>query len=95
MSATNSSVYINLITDYQGKGVKQAESSLAGFEQLAKKAAKTFAGLFAVDKIKQFGQASMEAFLADQRALAVLDQTLTNVGLGFKEFELNPNPVIP
>jgi hypothetical protein len=83
MSATNSNVFINLITDYQNKGVQQAQQSLGGFEQLAKKAAVTFAGVFSAQKIVEFGKASVDAFAQDQKALALLDQTLSNMGLGY------------
>jgi len=83
MSSTNSNVFINLITDYQNKGVQQAQQSLGSFEQLAKKAAATFAGVFSAQKIFEFGKASVDAFTKDQKALALLDQTLSNLGLGY------------
>lgn len=89
MSANSSNVFINLITDYQSKGVNQAEQSLGGFESLAKKAAITFAGVFSAQKIMEFGKASVEAFMNDQKALRLLDQTLVNVGDGFDAMKTN------
>jgi len=82
--AIQENVAINFVTSYQGKGLNQAKSQVSSFETLANKAAKTFAGLFATKKIIDFGKASVDAFTADQKALALLDQTLVNVGLGFQ-----------
>lgn len=82
--ATQENVRINFVTSYDGKGLNNAKQQLNGFEALANKAAKTFAGLFAVQKITAFGKASLDAFTADQKAAASLSKTLINLGLGFQ-----------
>jgi len=89
MSSTSSNVFINLITDYQNKGAKDAESSLNGLQQLATKAAKAFAGSLSFEKGVQFGKASVDAFAADQKALALLDQSLKNLGLSLSSPDAN------
>jgi len=89
MSANKSNIFLNIITDYQNAGVQKAQSSLTSFESLAKKAAATFAGVFSAKAILDFGKASVAAFESDQKALALLDQTLVNIGEGFKSMQVN------
>lgn len=89
MSTTEANLFVNIISEFQGKGLTQAQTKLGSFEALAKRAAKTFAAVFAADKIIGFGKASVQAFLAEEKALALLDQTLRNVGLGFDSLNMN------
>lgn len=89
MSSNSSNVFINLITDYQNKGAKEAQASLSGFETLAKKAGTALAGAFSTEKVIAFGKASVEAFAADQKALALLDQSLKNLGLSLSSPDAN------
>ena len=84
MMATQENVRINFVTSYDGKGLNNAKQQLNGFEALANKAAKTFAGLFAAQKVLAFGKATVQAFTQDQAAAASLSKTLTNLGLGFQ-----------
>ena len=84
MATTQENVRINFVTAFDGKALNNAKGSVAGFEQLASKAAKAFIGLFAVQKITAFGKASLDAFTADQKAAASLSKTLVNLGLGFQ-----------
>ena len=88
MSASEN-IAINFVTSFQGKGIQQGQQSLSGFESLAKKAAATIAGLFSVDKVIAFGKASVQAFTEDQKALALLDQTMKNVGLSLSSADAN------
>lgn len=87
--AIQENVAINFVTSYQGKGLNQAKSQVGSFEALANKAGKTFAGLFATEKIIAFGKASVDAFMGDQKALALLDQTLKDLGLSFDSVAAN------
>ena len=84
MATTNENVRINFVTAFDGKGLNNAKGQLNSFEQLANKAAKTFIGLFAVQKVTAFGKASLDAFTSDQKAAQALTKTLINLGLGFQ-----------
>jgi hypothetical protein len=84
MATTEEKVRVNFVTAFDGKALNNAKGSVAGFEQLANKAAKAFIGLFAVRKITAFGKASLDAFTADQKAAQALSKTLINLGLGFQ-----------
>jgi hypothetical protein len=55
--------------------------SLAGMDGLAKKVTKTFAGLFAAQKIVAFGKSSVDAFLAQEKATQQLNNSFKNLGL--------------
>jgi hypothetical protein len=82
--ATQENVRINFVTAFDGKGLNSAKQQIGGFEALANKAAKTFAGLFAIQKITAFGKATVDAFTQDQLAAEQLSKTLYNLGLGFQ-----------
>lgn len=84
MATTQENVRINFVTAFDGKALNNARGSIGALEQLASRAAKTFASLFAAQKVYQFGKASVQAFTEDQKAAAALTQTLGNLGLGFK-----------
>jgi len=84
MATINETARINFVTAFDGKGLNAARGSIGALEQLASRAAKTFASLFAAQKVYQFGKASVQAFTEDQKAAAALTQTLGNLGLGFK-----------
>jgi hypothetical protein len=88
--AISENVAINFIITSQNKGLKDAQNSILNIEKLAAKAGKTFAGLFAAQKITAFAKSSVDAFMADQKALALLDQTLNNFGLGIASIDINP-----
>jgi hypothetical protein len=82
--AAAENIAINFVTAYKGKGVADATQNISSFEKVANKAAKTFASIFAVQKITAFGRASINAFTEDQLAAEQLSKTLTNLGLGFQ-----------
>ena len=84
MATTQENVRINFVTAFDGKALNNAKGSISSLEQLASRAAKSFAFLFAAQKVYQFGKASVQAFTQDQKAAQSLSNTLTNLGLGFK-----------
>ena len=73
-----------IVLEYRGKGAKDAEKSLLSLDGVAKKVGKTFAGIFAAQKIIQFSKASVSAYLADDKAANSLTQTLSNMGLAIQ-----------
>ena len=82
-------LFIEIITEMNNKGLNQAKGGLLSLDNLATKLGKAIGGAFAADKVIAFGKASVEAFMADQKALALLDQTLKDVGLGFDSVMAN------
>lgn len=75
---------VPIVVTYNGKGTKQAEAGLLNLEGAAKKLGKTFAGIFAAQKITQFATSSVQAFAADQAAAISLSNTLHNLGLSMQ-----------
>lgn len=72
----NSNVLINVATEYDGKGFKQADSSL---KILTKSVAKFTSGLALAHKAQQ----AMFDAMADEQASKVLAQNLRNLGMAF------------
>jgi hypothetical protein len=71
---------VSATTRYDPKGLNQAKKHISAFDKTLKTLGKTFAGVFAAQKILQFGKASIMAFAADEKAARSLSNTLKNVG---------------
>jgi hypothetical protein len=77
-------INVDIITEYKGsQKIKTAEKDLGGLQKTLNHLGKAFAATFAVDKILEFGKASVEAFSADQKSAVILSQTLQNLGQSF------------
>ena len=77
-------INVDIITEYKGRqNLKSAEKDMNILGNAAKELAKTFAKVFAVEKIVEFGKASVEAFAADQKSAKILSNTLGNLGIAF------------
>ena len=76
---------VSATTRYDPKGLNKAKKHISGFDKTIKDLGKTFAGVFSAQKIFQFGKASVQAFIADDKAAKVLSRTLTNLGLAFAD----------
>ena len=74
------SVVIKILGDSSqfGKATKDVETKLGGFKSKLPGIAAAVGGAFAVDKIVDFGAASLEAAADDAKSQAVLQQTLKN-----------------
>lgn len=82
--STNENIIVRILTEWKGRqSLNNAKTDLSSFEAGALKLGKTLAGVFAAQKIAQFGNASLKAFTADNLAAKQLALTLTNLGLGF------------
>jgi len=68
---------------FDAKGFKQATTAVTNLEKNVKNLAKSFAGVFAAQKVLAFGKASVKAFAADDAAARSLGQTLNNLGLAY------------
>lgn len=71
---------VSATTRYDPKGLNQAKKHIGSFDKTLKTLGKTFAGVFAAQKILQFGKASVKAFAEDEKAARSLSNTLKNVG---------------
>ena len=71
---------VSATTRYDPKGLNKAQKHISAFDKTLKTLGKTFAGVFAAQKILQFGKASVMAFAADEKAARSLSNTLKNVG---------------
>jgi hypothetical protein len=76
-------ISIPIISTYNAKGVKQAQKSFGAFDKSINKLGKSFASVFAVRKVIAFGEASLKAFIEDDKAAQVLAKTMENLGMAF------------
>ena len=82
MATTNENVKINFLTTFNGKGASQAAAQMGSLEKQATRLGKTLLATFGAQKILGFAKDSLKAFAADQKAAAVLAQTMNNLFLG-------------
>jgi len=79
-------VVIDIAAEFTGnKAFKKAETGTEKLTKGVKKLALAFASVFATQKIAAFGKASTKAFMADEKAAAILTKTLNNMGLAFED----------
>jgi hypothetical protein len=83
MMSTKVNTYIDIITEYQNKGAKQAETSFASLQKKALTLAKAFGVTFAAKEIISFGKAAVNMAAQENKQFTVLGNTLKNIGLGF------------
>lgn len=84
--ATNADVGINIVTQFTGKGkFKQAEDSLSRLNRQVKTLAKSYVGLYGAQKLYSYGQQSLKAFVADDKAVQQLSKTISNLGLAYEQ----------
>jgi hypothetical protein len=82
-------IQIPLVVTYDKSAAEKAQTSLLSIDGVAAKLGKTLAGTFAAYKIEQFAASSVSAFLAEQKAVAMLQQSLTNLGQGYAAVQSN------
>jgi hypothetical protein len=74
---------VSAVAKWNGTALKKGEKQLTQFQKTTNNLAKSFAAAFAVRKITQFGKASVQAFVADEKAAKSLSIALQNTGNGF------------
>jgi len=74
--------------DKTKKGISSAEKNILGLNKSVKNLGKTFASVFAAQKIARFGQAAVKAFMDDQKAAVQLSNTVKNLGLAFANADI-------
>jgi hypothetical protein len=75
-------IVVSATTTYNGKALAKGQKQLTGFDKTVNKLGKTFASVFAAQKIAAFGKASVQAFIADEKAAKALSVQLNNLGYG-------------
>ena len=73
-------VKLDIVSEYKDKGAKQAEKSMAKLGKSAKNLAVALGVGFSINKIVQFGKASVAEFEQSETAAAKLQNTLRNTG---------------
>ena len=82
--AVDPSVRIDIAAEFTGKkAFDKADKSTDKLTKGVKSLAKSFIGVFAAQKLIQFGKASVKAFAEDDAAARSLGKTLENLGLAY------------
>ena len=76
---------VSATTRYDPKGLNKAKKHIVGFDKTVRDLGKSFAAVFSTQKVLAFGKASVQAFIADDKAARVLSRTLSNLGLAFAD----------
>jgi hypothetical protein len=76
---------IGIGAEYKGKSAfNKADKDILGLGKGVKNLAKAYIGLQGAQKAFRFGQASLKAFVADDKAARQLTQTVNNLGLSYE-----------
>jgi hypothetical protein len=82
-------VKISILTEFLGKGIKDANKSVKGLESSVKNLGYIFGGGFLGAKVLAFSKTAVKAFAADDKAAQTLTRTLTNLGLAFEDVRVS------
>lgn len=82
-------IVIDIAAEFTGrKSFAQASKSTTVLERSVKKLGKAFVGVFAAQKLLQFGTSAAKAFAADEAAAQRLTTAVGNLGLGFQDLRI-------
>jgi hypothetical protein len=76
---------VSALSTWDNSGLKKGSKEISAFDKNVKKLGKTFAKTFAGYKLLQFGKASVNAFVASEKAAAQLRTTVDNLGLSYQQ----------
>jgi hypothetical protein len=71
-------INVPIVSQYNDKGVKDANKSLGGFDKSIKNIGKSIAGVFAAQKIVSFFASSVRGAMEDQKAQIQLEKSIRN-----------------
>ena len=71
-------INIPIVSQYNAKGVNDANRSLGGFDKSVKALGKTLAGVFAAQKVAAFFVSSVKGAMEDQKAQVQLEKSIRN-----------------
>jgi hypothetical protein len=74
---------VSAVSTFDNKGLKKGKKELTAFEQTINKLGKTFASVFAAQKLLAFSKKAVAAFMADEKAAKSLEVQLRNTGFQF------------
>jgi hypothetical protein len=77
------SLLVSAVASWNGKALSGANREISAFDKTVNRLGKTFASVFAAQKIASFGKASVMAFAADEKAARSLALQLKNTGNQF------------
>jgi len=76
-------ILIPIISEFQGKGFKEAQKQTSALDKGLKRLAVTLGTALSVRKITQFSKASVKAFVEEDKAIQALARNLENLGLAY------------
>ena len=77
------SIYYDIVTEFQNKGAKQAQQSMGILEKSAASLVKKLAATFGAAALIKFGKDAVTMAANENKAFTLLGNTLNNLGLGF------------
>ena len=84
------SIYYDIVTEFQNKGAKQAQNSFGVLEKSAVSLGKKLATVFGTAALLKFGKDAVNAAAQENKAFTILGNTLNNLGLGFANASAKP-----
>ena len=84
-----SDLRIDIASVFTGKkAFKEADNATSRLTKQVNSLAKSYLGLYGIQKVVRFGVASVKAFAADDKAAKVLTRSLSNLGLAFADIQV-------
>jgi hypothetical protein len=77
------SIYYDIVTEFQNKGAKQAQQSMGILEKSASSLGKKLAATFGAAALLKFGKDAVHMAAEENKQFTILGNTLNNLGLGF------------
>jgi hypothetical protein len=77
------SIYYDIVTEFQNKGAKQAQQSMGLLEKSANSLGKKLAATFGAAALLKFGKDAVHMAAEENKQFTILGNTLNNLGLGF------------
>lgn len=71
-------IVVPIVSTFNDKGIQSANKQLGGFDKTVKNLAKSFAGIFAAQKVAAFFTASVKGAMADNKAQIQLAKSIRN-----------------
>ena len=74
---------VSAVSTFDNKGLKKGQKEISSFDKSVKSLGKTFASVFAGQKLLAFSKNAVKAFVADEAAAKALQVQLQNTGYAF------------
>jgi hypothetical protein len=81
--SNKASIYYDIISEFKGKGAKDAEASFLKLGSTASSLGAKIMGAFSVTALSAFAGKAISLAAAEEKQFAILGNTLKNLGLGF------------